>query len=90
MLFEGCQGRKGIEIQEKECPYCGNPVELMSSDVYTRCEECGELVFSDLMECTQRCPRVRECVGDAYYERLKDARALWNAQLEQLNDEDEW
>lgn len=90
MLFEGCQGKKHIRIQEKECPNCGKTAEIMSSDVYILCEECGEPIFSDLVACSLRCPNARDCVGEAAYERLCEARQLWREQQEQLNDEDEW
>lgn len=90
MLFEGCQGNKGVQIQEKVCPNCGNTVELMSSDVYAQCEDCGFTVYSDLMECVQRCPKARECVGDAYFERLMAARRQWEAQMNALQDDDQW
>lgn len=89
MLFEGCQGNKGVQIQEKTCPNCGNVVELMTSDVYTECEECGCTVYSDLMECVQRCSKAKECVGEDYYQRLMQARKKWEAHMEALND-DEW
>lgn len=89
MLFEGCQGKRGVEIEEVTCPVCGNVVELMSSDVYRKCEECGATVYSSKMECTQRCPKARECVGDAYFERLLAAKQKWQADLLAQND-DEW
>ena len=90
MLLDGCQGRKGNQIQEKVCPNCGNVVELMSSDVFMDCEECGFTVYSDLMDCVQRCPKARQCVGQAYYERLMAARQQWEAQRKALQDDDQW
>ncbi len=90
MLLNGCQGNKGIQIQEKVCPNCGNVVELMSSDVFVPCEVCGFTVYSDLMECVQRCSKAKECVGEAYYERLMAARAQWEAQMNAMQDDDAW
>lgn len=90
MLFEGCQGNKGVQIQEKVCPGCGNTVELISSDVFVQCEKCGFTVYSDLMECTRRCPKARQCVGEAYFERLTAAREAWEAQMQELQNDDEW
>lgn len=90
MLFEGCQGKKGVAIQEVCCPNCGNTVELMSSDVFAECEECGFTVYSERMECVQRCPKARECVGDAYFARLMAAREQWETQMQALQDDDLW
>lgn len=90
MLLEGCQGKKGVQIREKTCPNCGSSVELMSTDVCAQCEECGTVVYSDLMDCVQHCPKARECVGDAYYERLIAAKEQWQARMQALQDDDEW
>ncbi len=90
MIWEGCQGKKGVQIQEKICPNCGNEVEIMSSDVWVKCNVCGFILYSDLMDCVQNCPKARECVGDAYYERLMEAARQRQEQLEQLADSDEW
>lgn len=90
MLFEGCQGKKSPEIQEKLCPGCGNPVELISTEVYARCEVCGTTVYSDLMDCLHRCPKARECMGDECYSRMLAARSQWQAQLAEMENDDEW
>lgn len=90
MLLEGCQGNKGVQIQEKTCPNCGNMVELMSSDVFVKCEVCGFPVYSDFMDCVQRCPKAKECVGEEYFARLMAARQQWEAQMNALQDDDQW
>lgn len=90
MLFEGCQGNKGITIVEKRCPECYQLVELMSSDVYVECPYCGTTVYSDKMECVQRCPKARECVGDAYFQRVMEAKEQWEADMTELLDDDQW
>ena len=79
MLFDGCQGNKGVQIQEKTCPVCGSTIELMSSDVYSQCEECGTVLYSDYME----------CVGEAYFQKLMDAKEAWQAQ-KLAEQDDEW
>lgn len=88
MLFEGCQGRKGPQVQEKLCPNCGSPVELISTDIYTECEECGCLVFSDEVECIQHCSKAKECMGESQYARLMEARKKWEEQM--MQDDDQW
>lgn len=90
MLLEGCQGKKGVEIQERVCPNCGNVVELMSTDIFAECEVCGCTVYSSLMECARTCPKARECVGDECYARLMAARRQWEARMEQKQDDDQW
>ena len=90
MLFEGCQGNRGVEIQEKICPGCGAAVELMSSDVFTECEICGTTVYSDLMECVQRCPKAKQCVGEAYFARVMEAKEKWAADMAKHTDDDQW
>lgn len=89
MLFEGCQGKKGPEIQEKNCPNCGCPVEILSTELSAVCEGCGCTVFSDKMECARYCPKARECMGEEAYEKLLKAKNEWRQQMEQLQD-DEW
>lgn len=90
MLLEGCQGKRGPSIREKECPFCGNTVELMSTDLCVTCEECGGKVYSDLMDCVFRCPAAKECVGEAQYARFAAARGEWEARMRKALDEDAW
>lgn len=90
MLLEGCQGKKDPQIEELICPHCGAEVELMSYDVFTECPECGETVFSQHMLCILNCPQAEECIGTDNYRRMMNARELWRAQLEKLQDDDLW
>lgn len=90
MILDGCQGKKGPEIEEVICPNCGNTVELVSTDIFGVCEECGETVFTDRMDCARNCPQARECLGEKGYGRMINAKAQWRAQLEAQQDEDEW
>ncbi len=90
MLFDGCQGKKGTQIQEKVCPNCGNTVEILSCDASAACEKCGFIVYNDLIDCVQRCSKARQCVGQAQYERLMAARKQWEAQMNALQDDDQW
>ena len=72
MIFEGCHGNKGAEVQEKVCPQCGETVEIFSTDVSVECENCGFTVYNDIINCIQWCEFARECVGDTMYERLME------------------
>ena len=90
MLLEGCQGKKGPQLWEQPCPNCGAPVEMASGDVSALCEVCGALVWSEQMDCAFRCPHARECVGEAQYARLEQAREQRRRQAERQYSEDEW
>lgn len=70
MLFEGCQGKQGVTVQEKRCPQCGNNVEIFSTDISAECDNCGFTIYNDVLSCIQWCDSARECVGDEMYERL--------------------
>ncbi len=73
MLFEECQGKQGVTVQEKSCPHCGNPVEIFSTDISAECDNCGFIIYNDALSCIQWCDSARECVGDEMYERLLKA-----------------
>ncbi len=90
MLLEGCQGKKGVEITEKVCPNCGNLVEIFSTEICAECEKCGSVVYSDLVDCVQWCPKAKECVGEHLYARLLEARARQDTQMQAFSDSDEW
>ena len=53
------------------CPECGEEVEIVSSDMQTKCDGCGFVVYNDVLSCAQWCEYARECLGDELYERLK-------------------
>ena len=40
MIFEGCQGKKDITIEDKICPNCGAELEIFSIDTSVTCEKC--------------------------------------------------
>ncbi len=68
MIFSGCQGKPENTIFEVECPHCGEPVEMASTDPSAVCDECGATVLNDKMKCIFWCENARECVGDEAYE----------------------
>lgn len=70
MLFEECQGKQGVTVQEKHCPQCGNNMEIFSTDISAECDNCGFTIYNDALSCIQWCDSARECVGDEMYERL--------------------
>lgn len=43
-LIHGCQGAAKLRTptwEEKECPQCGNMIEIFSCDLQMACEKCG-------------------------------------------------
>ena len=89
MLFSGCQGNKGPQIQEMRCQNCGNPVEILSTEISAKCEECGTIVYSDLMACAQHCTHARECLGEQRYADMLASREAWRSRQLQA-EEDDW
>ena len=72
-VFSGCPGSarlKTPDLREKICPVCGAVIETFSTDVTTRCENCGFGAYNDMQNCIQWCEYARQCVGDALYEKL--------------------
>lgn len=70
MIFEGCQGKKDITLEEKKCPRCGHDVEIFSVDTEVHCEHCGFVIYNDALNCVQWCEYARKCVGDEMYEHM--------------------
>ncbi|MFO7995839.1 MAG: hypothetical protein R6U93_01630 [Dehalococcoidia bacterium] len=73
-MFDKCPGAIGIRtptIIIKNCPECGEEVETLSSEMQTRCRNCGFTIYNDLESCLQWCKYARECVGEEAYNRLK-------------------
>lgn len=68
MHLSGCQGKPEAGIFEVECPNCGEPVEMATTDAVAVCEECGETVINDKMKCIFWCDQARDCIGDEAYE----------------------
>jgi len=72
MELAGCQGRdKTPTLEFKQCPECGNMVEVFSTDSEVACENCGFIVHNDVQSCLQWCKYARLCFGDDVYFKLK-------------------
>lgn len=52
------------EIIERECPKCGNIVEMFADEEKVDCS-CGNTVFKDKVPtCVEWCSAAEECLGD--------------------------
>lgn len=85
MIFEGCQGKKDITIEDKICPNCGAELEIFSIDTSVTCEKCGFTIYNDALSCVQWCQYAKKCVGDTMYEHLmKVAEDQKNRRMENV------
>ena len=72
-MLDKCPGAANIlrpTIKIKICPECGEEVEILSSEVKTKCSKCGFTVYNDVASCVQWCEYAKECVGEEMYNRL--------------------
>ena len=54
----------------KKCPQCGNEVEVFSNDLKVTCDNCGFVIYNDIISCIQWCRYAKECVGEETYRKL--------------------
>ena len=76
-MFDKCPGVSNITtptIKIKNCPECGEEVEVVSTDMQTECPKCGFTIYNDILSCIEWCQYARECVGDEMYNRLKKTK----------------
>jgi ribosomal protein S27AE len=77
-MFDKCPGTKTIlmpTITLKNCPKCGEEVEVVSTDMKTDCPKCGFTIYNNLASCIEYCEYAKECVGEELYERLMKEKA---------------
>ncbi|MBR6825201.1 MAG: hypothetical protein IKM59_01505 [Oscillospiraceae bacterium] len=86
-MLDGCQGKpRTPTIIKKECPQCGNLIELFSIDTQMPCEHCGFVAYNDTLSCVQWCQYARKCVGDEMYEHLMSIAASQKARKEESRE----
>ena len=73
MIMEGCQGKPQMQVLEKTCPQCGHEIEIFTVDTEAVCENCGFVIYNDMLTCVQWCKYARKCFGDEAYEQLMKA-----------------
>lgn len=78
-IMSGCQGKPQMKIMEKTCPNCGHEIELFSIDTEARCENCGFVIYNDLLSCVQWCQYAKKCVGEETYGQLMQIAAQQKA-----------
>ena len=78
-IMSGCQGKPQMKIIEKTCPNCGQEIEIFSIDTEARCENCGFVIYNDLLNCVQWCQYAKKCVGEETYEQMMKIAAQQKA-----------
>jgi transposase len=68
MSHRFCPGAANITgtptLEIKECPECGENVEIFSTDKESACPRCGFVVFHDLVSCLRWCRYAEKCLGE--------------------------
>ena len=68
-----CAGRSNFgtpTLKIMKCPECGGEIEMFSTDVKVKCDNCGFVAFNDINICVQWCAHAEECVGTEMYNKL--------------------
>ena len=68
-----CAGKAALgtpTLKIIKCPECGAEIEMFSTDVKVKCDNCGFTAFNDTNLCVQWCEHAEECVGTEMYNRL--------------------
>jgi ribosomal protein S27AE len=63
----------------KNCPGCGEEVEIWSDELKTKCGKCGITVTMEATpSCIDWCRAAKECLGEDNYNRMMKARGKNN------------
>ena len=68
-----CAGKSALgtpTLKIIKCPKCGGEIEMFSTDVKVKCDNCGFVAFNDINLCVQWCEHAEECVGTEMYNKL--------------------
>jgi len=57
-------------MEIKDCPKCGEEIEIFSNEASAKCPGCGFVIFNDLLSCVEWCEYAKDCVGEETYDRL--------------------
>ena len=71
-MVEQCPGAANIRmprLEIRDCPKCGDEIEIFSNEATAKCSKCGFVIYNDLLSCVQWCEYAKECVGEEAYER---------------------
>lgn len=72
-MVSQCPGASNIRmprLEVRECPVCGEEIEIFTNDATAKCVKCGKVIYNDMLSCVEWCEYARECLGDKAYERV--------------------
>ena len=72
-MVDQCPGAINIRmprLEIKDCPKCGEEIEIFSNEASAKCTNCGFVSYNDLLSCVEWCEYAKECVGEEKYERI--------------------
>jgi endogenous inhibitor of DNA gyrase (YacG/DUF329 family) len=82
-MLSGCPGADKIKNPVpayRNCPLCGEEVEVWSDEFYTTCPKCGAIVVGEHPPaCVEWCKYARECLGLRKYNRLMQEKQVYDA-----------
>lgn len=76
-MNDKCPGAANMRtptLKIKDCPECGEEVEIFSTDVKVKCRNCGFNIYNNIESCIQWCLYAKECVGEELYDSMKKAK----------------
>ena len=75
-LIDRCPGSAGIRtpsLTVKNCPQCGEEIEIFSNEVSASCGKCGFVIYNDQASCIRWCRYAEECVGPEIVRKFREA-----------------
>lgn len=64
-MITNCPGSE-VAITIKECPKCGEEVELFTGDSKAKCLNCGHWVPREIASCIDWCPAAEQCYSHVF------------------------
>jgi len=75
-LIDGCPGAANLKtptLAIKDCPRCGEEIEIFSNEVSAACGKCGLVIYNDQASCIRWCRYAEQCVGPEIYRKFREA-----------------
>ena len=64
------------QLMIRECPECGNEIEMFSVDMKAVCDRCGHEIYNDIQYCIEWCSHAKECIGAELYRKLMAEKVI--------------
>jgi len=71
-LFDHCPGSAKLRtptLALRNCPECGEEIEVFSTDTTAKCGRCGFVIYNDIDACIQWCKYAKDCLGEDTYRK---------------------